>query len=345
MSSNDYTPHPSSQVISLLIAVLMLPLLLSCSKGESRMKHSSIYYWRTTFVPTYAEREEIDTLSTLYLHLFDVVASPSESSVGMLPDATLQFNDSSLGWLKDRVAQGLNVTPVVFLAPGIITRNDAHKAQPLAQLLLSRINDMMQQNGLPLPNEVQIDYDWTSTNQKAYFAFLQALADTLHADQRQLCTTIRLHQLSMAPPPADRGILMCYNTGHLTDPEETNSILSKKSVEPYIRHLDNYALPLALALPRFSLNVVFHNGKFAFLAPGLALSDTTRFRRLDATHWRSVAYQSVPQRVSGTMQSQVRLYPGDIVRREESSDSLNEAIARVLIKHRPELNNEIIIYP
>ncbi|MBQ0050182.1 MAG: hypothetical protein KBT12_08140 [Bacteroidales bacterium] len=330
---------------TMLALAFMLPMFWACSKQEQALGHASLYYWRTTFHPTAAERAEIDTLSMLYLHLFDVVPAADEPVVGMLPDATLQFNDSSLLWLQERTRRGLKVTPVVFLSPGIITRHDTPKAKTLARLLLSRMDEMMHQNGLPVAQEVQIDYDWTRTNQAAYFAFLQELADTLHEAQRQLSTTIRLHQLSMKAPPADRGILMCYNTGRLTDPNEQNSILTKQSVEPYVRQLDSYELPLVLALPRFSLNAVFHNGAFAFIAPGLALSDTTRFQRIDANHWRSVAYQSVPQRVSATTQANVRIYPGDVVRRDESSDSLNALVARVLIRHRAELNNEIIIYP
>jgi hypothetical protein len=66
-----------------------------------------------------------------------------------------------------------------------------------------------------------------------------------------LSVTIRLHQLSMAVPPADYGVLMLYNTGDPMNFQERNPILDMRDVQPYLRYLKDYSLPLAAAYPVF----------------------------------------------------------------------------------------------
>lgn len=53
----------------------------------------------------------------------------------------------------------------------------------------------------------------------------------------------------MAPPPADYGVLMLYNTGDPMNFVERNPILDQRDVQPYLRYLNDYALPLAAAYP------------------------------------------------------------------------------------------------
>ena len=69
---------------------------------------------------------------------------------------------------------------------------------------------------------------------------------------QQLSTTIRLHQLSMTPPPTDYGVLMIYNTGNPENYMERNPILDIRDVSPYLKHLNDYPLPLSTAYPVFS---------------------------------------------------------------------------------------------
>ena len=72
---------------------------------------------------------------------------------------------------------------------------------------------MNEANDIENVKEIQIDCDWTASTQEAYFEFLHYLKEKAKDKQIQLSATIRLHQLSMTPPPVDRGILMMYNTG------------------------------------------------------------------------------------------------------------------------------------
>jgi hypothetical protein len=53
----------------------------------------------------------------------------------------------------------------------------------------------------------------------------------------------------MEAPPVDYGVLMIYNTGDPRKWEERNPILDIRDVQPYLRHLDSYPLPLAAAYP------------------------------------------------------------------------------------------------
>ena len=57
------------------------------------------------------------------------------------------------------------------------------------------------------------------------------------------------HQLSMPAPPADYGVLMVYNTGDPKNFAPRNPILDIRDVQPYMRYLADYPLPLAAAYP------------------------------------------------------------------------------------------------
>ncbi len=327
-----------------ILTILLIVLLVCACQSGPRHTRYGMYYWRTSLSWSASEQVWADSVGveTLYLRLFDVVKDGKEATIGMRPEATLRFDDEHIA--KGLATRFRSIVPVVFLSPGLLGRDNAGKAAALADMLLKRIDQMTGRNGLGTCKEIQIDYDWTRSDMHVYFTLLQQLADSLHARGRTLSTTIRLHQLAMQAPPVDRGVLMCYNTGRIQDPDEPNSILSKESVAPYLRHLKDYCLPLALALPQFGWNLVFHQRQFCFIAPGLCLSDTAQFQRIDDTHYRALVYQSVPGAASATTNSSQRIYPGDIIRREESSDSLNALILEQMCRQRPELADEIIYY-
>ena len=114
--------------------------------------------------------------------------------------------------------------------------------------------------------EVQLDCDWTKTTEADYFDFLKNVRSALGSHNIKLSATIRLHQLRMAVPPVDKGVLMCYNTGAIRNNETRNSILTAKDVAPYAKYLKSYQLPLDIAYPTFSWAVWFNNeGKFQAL--------------------------------------------------------------------------------
>ena len=53
----------------------------------------------------------------------------------------------------------------------------------------------------------------------------------------------------MPVPPVDYGVLMLYNTGSPMNFQERNPVLDFRDVQPYLRRLEDYSLPLAAAYP------------------------------------------------------------------------------------------------
>ena len=108
---------------------------------------------------------------------------------------------------------------------------------------------MNETNDIMGVKEIQIDCDYTINSLPTYYQFLKEVKE---AWGQQLSTTIRLHQLSMKAPPVDYGVLMLYNTGDPRKWTERNPILDIRDVSPFLKHLDDYPLPLAAAYPVFS---------------------------------------------------------------------------------------------
>lgn len=321
----------------------VLLMLFSACKQQTPTRHG-LYYWRTTLERSPNHGMDSLDVQTLYLRLFDVVRDEGQP-VGIKPSMTIRFSQDALDSLCRRcTTSSMQIVPVVYISPDAITSRDEDRVMEMVQLILDRMDQVMEKNGLGKCSELQLDFDWAKSNQAVYFKLLRVAAKQLHDQGRKLSTTIRLHQLALAAPPVDRGVLMLYNTGNVQDADETNSILSRKAVEPYLKYVEGYSLPLSLALPSYSWNVVFRGGEFAFLAPGLQLHDEALFQQKDSIHWVSRRYQSVPTMVSGTTQGNQRIFPGDIVRREESSQQLNEEMMQTLGKLREDIIEEVIYF-
>ena len=211
---------------------------------------NAVYYWRTELRLNDTERQFLEdhNINKMYCRYFDVVMSNGEP----VPNATLRFNDT--------LPQGITVVPVVYITEDVM--HNPHEG--LAHKLVERIVQMNETNGITGVNEIQIDCDYTARSRKQYYDFLTAVANScvpsVASDRRSsaslftlhfslLSTTIRLHQLRMPAPPADYGVLMMYNTGDPRNFEQRNPILDIRDVDPYLRYLRGYKLPLAVAYP------------------------------------------------------------------------------------------------
>jgi hypothetical protein len=156
-----------------------------------------------------------------------------------MPNATIRFVHGQL--------KGVKLIPTVF-----ITENCMHQPHKgLAKKLVDRIVQMNETNDIKGVGEIQIDCDFTARNLKNYYDFLQQVREEARKHDMQLSTTIRLHQLSMPVPPVDYGVLMIYNTGDPNKFNERNPILDMRDVQPYLRYVADYDLPLAAAYPTF----------------------------------------------------------------------------------------------
>ena len=313
---------------------ILLALGCGCTPRGSEVPEpaNAVYYWRQELKLTADERTFLEQhrVGKVYLHLFDVVRRNGELS----PATTLQFVDT--------FPQQTQVIPIVFLATNVM--NDTTGLSALPRLIAQRVRQMMEQNGLSTPTELQIDFDWTRRNQERYFDFLDKLRTAFEAEGgTTLSATIRLHQLGMKAPPVDYGALMVYNVGNLSDPDEECSILTEKRVEPYLRYLPSYSLPLCAALPVYSWNLLFHDRRLTCILRGVDIGDTARFKLIDESHYLSVEYQPIPP-TGVAMRGEGRIFPGDIVRHEFVPPTVLQRVRRSLEELRPKMCSQVILY-
>lgn len=230
--------------------LLFMGLTLSCSKPKPMSTTvRSVYYWSTTFnldsVKTAFMRDY--RISRMYIRYFDVVADQSGRAV---PNATLKFATD--------VPQDIDIVPTVFVMPECL-RQDRSR---LAALIVKRVVQMNETNDVYNVKEIQIDCDWTRSTRRLYAEFMQAMLSECHSRHLKLSSTIRLHQLAQTPPPADRGVLMMYNTGDATDIRCHKPILDMHDAAPYLPRLNDYKLKLSTAYPIFTWRILFRGGRF-----------------------------------------------------------------------------------
>ncbi|MCR4582611.1 MAG: hypothetical protein K5764_03545 [Prevotella sp.] len=233
-----------SALLSLLLVILAAGCLVSC-QGESPLAvRNAAYYWRTDLRLDTTERQFLQHyhIEKLYCRYFDVVMRDGQPK----PNATLSFSDT--------LPEGVELVPTVYIMEDVM-RDEQQQAAgspygaALARLLVERILQMNETNGVGRVREIQIDCDYTHRSRKNYYEFLEAVGALLRQHGLQLSTTIRLHQLSMKAPPADYGVLMVYNTGDPRKFLERNPVLDYRDVYPYLKRLEGYSLPLAAAYP------------------------------------------------------------------------------------------------
>ena len=279
--------------------LLSIGLTLSCSKPKPMpTTMRSVYYWSTTLnmdsVKTAFMRNY--DISRMYIRYFDVVADQSGRAV---PNATLKFATD--------VPQGIDIVPTVFVMPECL-RQDRSR---LASLIVKRVVQMNETNDVYNVKEIQIDCDWTQSTRQLYAEFMQAMMRECHSRHLKLSSTIRLHQLAQTPPPADRGVLMMYNTGDATDIRCHKPILDMHDAAPYLPRLNDYKLKLSTAYPIFTWRMLFCGGRFV----GFIHND-----------------------------GEYPILPSDsIALRQPSAADIIEAV-NVIGSRRPDANNEIILF-
>lgn len=222
--------------LSWILPALCL-LTMGCQQQEQMPEENAVYYWRTEWGLDSVESDFLARydIQKVYCRYFDVVMADSNP----MPNATMAF--------EAKVPEALCIVPTVY-----ITEDCMHQPhEGLARKLVNRIVQMNETNDVKNVNEIQIDCDYTSKSRQTYYDFLAEVREETRNHGMRLSTTIRLHQLSMKEPPADYGVLMIYNTGDPRKFAERNPILDMRDVEPYLRYLHEYPLPLAAAYPVF----------------------------------------------------------------------------------------------
>ena len=225
-----------SKRFPLEFCLLISLLCIGCSQQKQRElpEGNAVYFWRTDLRLDSTEKAFLQQyhINKVYCRYFDVVMN--DDGTEPKPNATISFSEI--------LPADIEIIPTVY-----ITEDCMHqKHAGLAEKIVKRIQQMNETNDISEVREIQIDCDYTSKSRSTYYDFLK---EVRQAWGKTVSTTIRLHQLSMATPPADYGVLMIYNTGDPRKWEDRNPILDYRDVYPYLEHLDNYQLPLAAAYP------------------------------------------------------------------------------------------------
>ena len=279
---------------TLLMAAM---LMTACHNGRQTgpTKHSA-YYWSTTFETDSAQQLFLKQhhVERIYLRFFDVVMTDGQP----MPNATVRF--------ASPMPEGVEVVPTVFIVNDCFT----HDTSDLDQKLLGRVLQMCETHDVTGVHEMQIDCDWTARTRKAYFDFLERLRKSAKQKGIDISATIRLHQLADVAPPVDRGVLMMYNTGDVSDLKH-NPILEEEAVKPYLRHIKGYSLPLATAYPVFEWQLLVRGSHFV----GIMHGD-----------------DDLPQ------------LPGDTIIIREASPETVMKVKNAVSHLRPEANSEVIIF-
>ncbi len=320
--------------LHLAAALMALMALWACKPTVPAVPNPkpSVYYWRTVFRLGATERDFLQRhqVGKIYLRYFDVVKEQG----GVRPNATLQWSQP--------VPQGIEVIPTVFVMPNCLN-NDSLGSKELAQLIVQRVLQMNETNDVAGVQELQVDCDWTPGTQQAYFAMLQEMRSLLGQRGMRLSATIRLHQLALTPPPVDYGALMLYNTGDIANYASANPILDLKSVQPYLRHIAGYELPLCAAYPNFEYRALFGAGKLKELLYDAAdLADTTLYRQGDTPgHYLVTGSRSLPASASD---NSTHVALGDSLIVITAPWSTVEAVSRAVARERANVNQQVIIY-
>ncbi|MFT3979839.1 MAG: hypothetical protein QM687_05170 [Ferruginibacter sp.] len=302
-------------------AILLLFVIVCCScsppKTDSFVVEPSFYHWKTVFSPSGMEQQVIrqNKVQNIYLRFFDVAWDASYSKPA--PIAQVRVNDSS--FIREN---GLHIIPTVFITNECIHYIRPEQCHALAENIYQLITAIAAANHIGPVTEIQVDCDWTASTKEKYFTILSALQqiDTTHL----YSATIRLFQVKYRAeagvPPVKKGLLMCYNMGNLKSAATENSILDPEEVKKYTGNLDEYPLPLDVALPLFQWYVLFRNGGYTGLVQDLTdkelqgiaketgknhftlLQDTllrnTQFKKGDMLRLEDCSYASIMQTAS-----------------------------------------------
>lgn len=316
--------------IAYILLAITAFVTISCGHKEADLDiaERSVYYWRTVFKLDSTERQFLaeHQVERMYVRYFDVVDKDHDA----MPNATIRFDEP--------VPQGIEIVPTVFIMENCLPLISEHQ-----QELVDRILQMNETNDIAGVKEVQIDCDWTSNSQEQYYDLLKFLRTAFKEKGIALSATIRLHQLSMTPPPVDYGVLMMYNTGSLKATNGHNPILDYRDVYPYLKNLGKYKLPLAAAWPCYSWNLLYSGNQFRAILYNANMADSTLYRETSPGRYAVISSNIVPEPNSdGSDLTWTNV--GDSVITMSPTAAQITKIIEATEKERPGLNKHMIIY-
>ena len=240
-----------------LLPFIIATFLFSCK--DSAKTERGFYFWQQQFDLSTEQQAFLEDINAgvLYMHYFDVVMMNGKPQ----PIAEIELKSMT----------NLEIVPTVYITTDVFKDSSRAYLEDLAAKVAGKIKYIHGEKPL---KEIQIDCDWTAGIQEAYFYFLEAIKGKFEGVQ--LSATVRLYQFKYPDisgvPPVDKGLLMYYNMGNLTDYETDNSILDNTIGKSYLTKKE-YPLPLDVALPNFSWSLHFRSRKFEGIRPEFTLTE------------------------------------------------------------------------
>lgn len=273
-------------LLKICIVIVALATFTCCSNKpieQTAEKHTSIYHWKTTFDINDAEAEFLGkhNIERIYVKMYDVAIEQNflSGEADIVPIATTKFVSA--------IPENVEIIPVIYITiDALYALGRWDRTEEFGKLIIERTLAMCRYNKCGKIRELQLDCDWTSTTKDVYEKLCGIIRKSLREKDIDLSITVRLHQLRESAPPADRGVLMLYNTGAIKDIKTKNSILDMADAKPYLKPT-RYPIPLDYAYPAFGWGVKFENDKFVAIVTDeetkAAANEYIRYERATAT--------------------------------------------------------------
>ncbi len=341
----------------ILLVFVLFAVFVSCR--PKNMPQHSFYYWKTSFAYNDSfSQSEIKKLGLhhFYIHYCDI--DWSENMKMPVPRGSLGYEA-----YKSKYFTADSFTPVVFITNRTFQRVSddwcdtlaiklSNKIHTITGIILGDYSRNFLQDSIPEGewvhggnvldsmlkvisnkkeqkiNEIQIDCDWNEGTKAKYFRFLKKFKE-LNKD-KLVSVTIRLYPYKyptkVGVPPVDKGMLMCYNLGNITNEATLNSIFDINELKKYMDG-GKYPLPLDIALPLFSWQAWFRGGKYKGIIHGENFTeDTVAFKKITSNFIRFN---------QDTVINDIYFREGDELRWESPNQADLEKAVGMIVKKNP----------
>ena len=293
--------------VKICLALVAVAFMVGCSNVSDTVVEpkNSIYHWKTTFDINDAERDFLKKhdIERLYVKMYDVATEQNflSGEADIVPIATTKFVSA--------IPDNVEIIPVVYITiDALYALGHWDRTEEFGKLIVERTLAMCRYNKCGKIRELQLDCDWTSTTKDVYEKLCGIIRKSLREKDIDLSITVRLHQLRESAPPADRGVLMIYNTGLLKWSHTRNSILDITDIKRFVKD-GRYPIPLGYAYPAFGWGVKFKYDEFeAIVSEGTVAGEDEYIRNERATASEIMEVKAFVEEKLGKPQSGNILY-------------------------------------
>lgn len=285
-----------------------------------------MYYWKNNLILDSTDAAILHQLgiTKMYFKYMDIDWSPVHHAY---PSVTTYIKTD---WLAHEMV------PVLFITNRTMQNISAAEVPQLATKIWNHLLHAAK-DGLTF-KEIQLDCDWTESSKTNYFNLVKELKKI---SRLPISSTIRLYQYKYPEkagvPPADRGMLMCYNIDDIKNSKIENSIFTPDEAEKYLSDAGKYPLDLDIALPCFSWGVLFRQGKFVTILDELDENNIYQLTYLQPTGNNGYTINKDTVLTRPGSFDEIYLREGDYIRLEQITPEVFMKAAQLA---HPALNNK-----